>query len=124
MDHVEFGRYLSQQRELRGVSLEEVSRATKISVRLLLALESGQAERLPAQVFVVNHIRAYAQVIGLSPEEAVLRFEEIARLPADAATSPPERSRRGRVYRVLAAFILSLLLAGFLLAGHLLPWGR
>ena len=28
MDHVDFGRYLSQQRELRGMSREDISRAT------------------------------------------------------------------------------------------------
>ncbi|MET0401105.1 MAG: helix-turn-helix domain-containing protein, partial [Cystobacter sp.] len=42
MDYVEFGKYLSQQRELRGLSRDEVSRVTKISPSLLAALEEGQ----------------------------------------------------------------------------------
>jgi hypothetical protein len=76
-DHLGFGRYLAQQRELRGLSREEVSRVTKISPSLIAALEEGQIERLPARVFVLNYIRAYAQVIGLSPEEALLRYQEM-----------------------------------------------
>ena len=42
MDHAEFGKYLAQQRELRGMSRDEVSAKTKIPVSLLSALEGGQ----------------------------------------------------------------------------------
>lgn len=86
MDHADFGRYLSQQRELRGMSRDEVARATKIPPTLLAALEAGQVERLPERVFVLNYVRAYARVIGLEPEEAVLRYEEVDGLPT--ATTP------------------------------------
>jgi cytoskeletal protein RodZ len=77
VDYADFGRYLAQQRELRGVSRADVATATKIPVNLLAALESGEVERLPERIFVVNYIRAYAQVIGMESQEAVLRFEEI-----------------------------------------------
>ncbi len=46
MDHVEFGKYLSQQRELRGLSRDDVARETKIPPTLIAALEAGQVERL------------------------------------------------------------------------------
>src|SRR5258708_25630237 len=85
VDYADFGRYLAQQRELRGVSRMEVSTATKIPLNMLAALENGERERLPEKVFIVNYIRAYAQVIGLAEEEAVLRFEEI-----DKATQPSQ----------------------------------
>lgn len=125
MDYVEFGRYLSQQRELRGMSREEVSRATKISVRLLSALEEGQLERLPARVFVINHLRAYAQAIGLSAEDAVLRFEEIDQAPDTPPLPAPGRSRRSRAFLALAVLLLLLAVAGLALTGRLpLSWSR
>ncbi|MBJ6765192.1 helix-turn-helix domain-containing protein [Myxococcaceae bacterium JPH2] len=111
MDHVDFGKYLSQQRELRGLSREEVSRATKIPPSLVAALEAGQVERLPARVFVLNYIRAYAQVIGLSPEEAVLRYEEVDKAVPAPAPAQLERERRKRAYVSLAALVV-LVLAG------------
>ena len=77
MDYADFGRYLAQQRELRGVSRADVASATKIPANLIAALETGQVERLPERIFIVNYIRAYAQVIGMESQEAVLRFEEI-----------------------------------------------
>jgi cytoskeletal protein RodZ len=70
-----FGEYLKRQREVRGFSLEEVAEQTKISVRVLRALEAEDWAILPAEVFVRGFIRCYAEVIGINPEEALLRYE-------------------------------------------------
>ena len=110
MDHVEFGKYLSQQRELRGLSRDEVSRVTKISPSLIAALEEGQVERLPSRVFVVNYIRSYALVIGLAPEDAVLRYEEVSKAAPEASPAALERERRRRAWLVLGVVVLLVLL--------------
>lgn len=112
MDHVEFGKYLSQQRELRGLSRDEVSRVTKISPSLIAALEEGQVERLPSRVFVVNYIRAYATVIGLSPEDAILRFEEVDKATPEPSPVVLERERRRRAWWVLGVVLLVALGVG------------
>ncbi len=108
MDYVEFGKYLSQQRELRGLSRDEVSRVTKISPSLITALEEGQVERLPGRVFVVNYVRAYAQVIGLEPDEAVLRYEEVDKATPEPSPVALERERRRRAWFILAGVLLVL----------------
>lgn len=107
MDHAEFGKYLTQQRELRGMSREDVAAKTRIPPSVLMALETGQAERLPERVFVLNYIRAYAQTIGLAPEEAVLRYEEIY-TGASTVLSPVEleRRRKTRAWTILVALLL------------------
>lgn len=121
MDYADFGRYLAQQRELRGLSREEVSQATRIAVGMLSALEEGRAERLPGRVFVLHYIRAYARAIGLQPEDAVLRFEEVGET---VKTSPPpaalERARRRRaLWSLFAAVAVGVagLWAAFVLLG-------
>ncbi len=110
MDYADFGRYLTQQRELRGVSRADVASATKIPVNLLAALESGDVDRLPERIFVVNYIRAYAQVIGMESQEAVLRFEEIDRTvqtERESATTPhPIRTPRLAWPVILIAVLL------------------
>lgn len=112
MDHVEFGKYLSQQRELRGLSRDEVSQVTKISPSLIAALEEGQMERLPARVFVVNYIRAYATVIGLAPEEAVLRYEEVDKAAPEPSPAALERERRRRAWLALLVLLVVVLGVG------------
>ena len=108
MDYVEFGKYLSQQRELRGLSRDEVSRVTKISPSLITALEEGQVERLPGRIFIVNYVRAYAQVIGLEPDEAVLRYEEVDKATPEPSPVVLERERRRRAWFILAGVLLVL----------------
>jgi len=110
VDHLEFGKYLSQQRELRGMSRDEVSRVTKISPSLIAALEEGQVERLPTRVFVVNYIRSYATVIGLAPEDALLRYEEVSKATPELNPVALERERRRRAWVVLAVLLLLALL--------------
>ena len=100
---------------------EDVAARTKIPSSLLQALENGEAERLPERVFVANYVRAYAEVIGLAPEETVLRFEEIY-TGSSAAPTPVEleRRRRSRAWRILVA--LGLAVAGA--AAAFAWWGR
>lgn len=123
MDHVDFGKYLTQQRELRGMSREDISRATKIPPSLVAALEEGQFERLPARIFVLNYIRAYADVIGMAPEEAVLRYEEVDKATPAPSPAALEKERRKRAWMGLGAMVLVLALGAyvFLVATGKLP---
>jgi len=115
----EFGRYLGQQRELRGLTREDMSRSTKIPPSLLEALELGQVERLPERVFVVNFVRSYANVLGLEEEETLLRFQEVERNAEEGLThgrtlKPPKLSRQGTVWAIVLMVLLLGGLTGWL----------
>jgi cytoskeleton protein RodZ len=66
-----FGEELRRERLIREVSLEEISASTKISIRLLTALEKSDVSRLPAPVFTRGFIRSYSRHLGLDPDEMV-----------------------------------------------------
>ncbi|MBI5892111.1 MAG: helix-turn-helix domain-containing protein [Deltaproteobacteria bacterium] len=70
------GEYLKRQREMRGVSLEDISKVTKINIKLLNALESDSHENLPHQTFVKGFIRSYCKYAGIDADDAVLHYEE------------------------------------------------
>src|SRR5436853_7063788 len=69
-----FGEELRREREIRGISLKEISDATKISKRFLDAIEKNDHKTLPAPVFTRGFIREYARYLGLSSEEIVNRY--------------------------------------------------
>jgi cytoskeleton protein RodZ len=71
-----FGEYLRRERELREISLREISDETKVTYRYLEALEQDNESRLPAEVFTKGIIRSYAQYVGIDPDEALLRYQE------------------------------------------------
>lgn len=77
--------WLRAGRAQRGISLEEVSRITKIQVRILERLEAGKGEGLPADVFVRGFVRSFAKCVGLDEEEALRRYHACAN---PAAVSP------------------------------------
>src|SRR5215468_234807 len=66
---------MRREREMRGVSLEEISGSTKIGTRSLKALEEEDFEKLPGGIFNKGFVRAYARFLGLDEEQAVTDFE-------------------------------------------------
>jgi cytoskeletal protein RodZ len=69
-----FGEELRREREIRGISLKEISDATKISKRFLEAIEKNDHPTLPAPVFTRGFVREYARYLGLNAEEIVNRY--------------------------------------------------
>jgi cytoskeletal protein RodZ len=70
------GEFLRRERELRHISLDDVSEQTKISRRYLEAIEEGRYDRLPGETFVRGFIRSYAQSVGLDPVETLLMYNQ------------------------------------------------
>lgn len=62
---------LSTIRRNRGITLEQIADATKISVRLLTAIEEGEFRKLPGGIYDTNYIRQYARAIDYD-ESAIL----------------------------------------------------
>jgi cytoskeleton protein RodZ len=69
-----FGEHLKRERELRGVSIEEVSAATRISTKFLQAIEHGQWEQLPGGAFNRGFIRSASRYLGLDEESMVAEY--------------------------------------------------
>ena len=70
------GDALRKQRELLGLSLEEVARHTHLRVHYLQALEDGNFEMLPSTVQGSGMLKNYASFLGLDPEPLLLLFAE------------------------------------------------
>jgi cytoskeletal protein RodZ len=69
-----FGEKLRKQREQRGIELDAISNTTKISTRMLRALEEEHFDQLPGGVFNKGFVRAYARHVGLDEQEAIADY--------------------------------------------------
>ena len=108
-----FGEYLIRERKLRNIRLEEISHRTRISLKVLQALESNAREDLPSEVYVRGFLRAYARHVGLDENDLVLRYEDQAQRIQSTQREPvqPWKKRRVPVLRlVLVALAVGLLL--------------
>jgi cytoskeleton protein RodZ len=112
-----FGENLRREREMRGVTLQEISAATKISVRFLLALEEEEFTKLPGGIFTRSFIRAYAKYLGLDEERVLAEYHLVAQARPDvdlsrlSVTNPEAKRATSR------APIFTLVLAVVLLGG-------
>jgi len=116
-----FGENLKREREMRGVTLEEISNATKIGVRALQALEAEEFSKLPGGIFTRSFLRSYARYLGLDEDSVMAEYQIIA--PRDPNTDlrrigqqwplRAEKSSRAPLVGLVAA--ASLLAGGFAL---------
>jgi cytoskeleton protein RodZ len=78
---VSLGANLKRERELRGISLQEIANETKISLRLLEALESDRYDLLPGGIFRKSFLKSYAEYLGMNEEQVLheytLAFESV-----------------------------------------------
>jgi cytoskeletal protein RodZ len=69
-----FGRYLQAIRLEKAISLEVVSKETRIRKDILVMIEEENHDQLPDSVFVKGFIRAYAKAIDADGDEAIHRY--------------------------------------------------
>ena len=120
-----FGERLKREREMREVSLNEVTQATRIGPRFLEALENEQWDKLPGGVFNRGFVRAIARFLGLD-EENLLSEYDLAHGEQAISAPPPYESKIPPTplwIPALAVVVVLLLLAG-LVAGGIYGWRR
>jgi transcriptional regulator with XRE-family HTH domain len=92
------GAALRQERERRGLALGDVARATRFTVRQVLAVEEGRLADLPPHPYARGLVTAYASLLGLDPEATAREWGQVTgggaaarrsvfRVPAHARSS-------------------------------------
>ena len=113
-----FGERLKRERELREVSMEELTKATRISTRFVQALENEDWAKLHGGVFGHGFVRTIARYLGLN-EEALLGEYDSARaehLPPPAPKAEERIPAPPKWLPAVAALVVVLLLVvGFFL---------
>jgi cytoskeletal protein RodZ len=120
------GRYLKRTREARAMSVEEVSRATRIPVVSIERIEADHFDDLPGEVFVRGFLKAYARAVALPVDDVLARYTASRRVtwvtPLPIAT--PVKRSQGRRFGVVIAFVLLLILFTLALSIVLRPRGH
>src|SRR5256885_11967216 len=120
-----FGERLKREREMREVSLKEVTVATRIGSRFLEALENEDWAKLPGGVFNRGFVRAIARYLGLSEEHLLAEYdlahgEQAAPLPRATSNPIPSPSK----WIVIAGVLVALLVIMALIGGGIYGWRR
>jgi cytoskeletal protein RodZ len=73
----EIGEYLHRVREEKHISLKEVQEATKISMRYLEAIDRGDFDGIPGEVYRKGFLVNFANAIGLNGQEILQRYNQL-----------------------------------------------
>ncbi|HSK42478.1 MAG TPA: RodZ domain-containing protein [Candidatus Binatia bacterium] len=111
-----FGDRLRREREMRGITLEEITESTKISRRHLEALEGEHFDQLPGGVFNKGFVRAYAHFLGIDEDRAVADYaaasneqpEPEGKFPLEVHHQPDPELNPRRSYLPLAFAVAAL----------------
>jgi len=72
------GDMLREVREYRGISLDELTGHTRISMSYLKAIEAEDTTCLPAVAYLKGYLAQYAAEIGLEPHRVVQGYPPLA----------------------------------------------
>jgi len=115
----QIGKELKEVREEKGISLDEVAEKTKIQTRFLKAIENGNWEDLPEEVYLRGFLRTYAEALGLDGKEFVESYNRS--LNQDIPPSLPEEDEEEESSSQFLLLMIIIILIGLGVIG-VLAW--
>ena len=124
-----FGERLKRERELREVTLEEITQATRIGSRFLGALENEEWDKLPGGVFNRGFVRSIAHYLGLDEEAFLAEYDLAHAAHADQQAQKHALKIEDRIpptplWIPVALGLGILLLAAAIIFGGIYGWRR
>jgi cytoskeletal protein RodZ len=87
---------LRSARENKGLSLDDISKDTKIQKRYLTSLEEGDFTPFPGDVYVKGALRNYAEVVGMNPEEIISLYNQTKYINESKESEEKRNKKRRR----------------------------
>jgi cytoskeleton protein RodZ len=123
---ISIGEELRTARITRGLTIEQISAVTRISPRIVRAIEADDLQSVPGGVFIRGFLRMYAREVDLDPEDVVKRFRArfdpapptAAVADADEDPEPLDAASRSTDLGQLAAIGLIVIAAAAYLGIH------
>ncbi|WP_427153668.1 helix-turn-helix domain-containing protein [Streptomyces sp. TRM70308] len=120
------GRVLRQARLDAGLTVEQVSTATRVRTPIVQAIEQDDFSRCGGDVYARGHIRALAKAVGVDPQALVAQYDaEHGGRPKPTEAAPlfeaerlrPERRRPNWTAAMVAAIVVVVGFVGFTFVG-------
>lgn len=111
----EIGQILRNRREEKKLTLETISRKTRIPVKFLVALEEGDLSPFPAEVYYTGFLRSYARFLELDPDRLIQKYNE-AKAPAKETAPPAENKPQSASASRTAAILIVIFVVLVVLA--------
>lgn len=120
---IKVGQKIKESRLQKGLTLEDVSKSTKIKSHFLMAIENGEYNKLPSSSYAQGFVRNYVSFLGMPEKETLALFrrefdeENIFKvLPAGMAASGSfPRSKIKASQTFVTIFLVFFILLAFII---------
>lgn len=107
------GELLRVERERRGLTVRQAADELHLDAHLVSAIESNNFLALGAPVYAKGHLRKYASLLGLSPDDVIAHYQTLTDVPAVPTVMPLSASPpRERVSLRVPVWIITALVVG------------
>ncbi|MBM3776581.1 MAG: helix-turn-helix domain-containing protein [Acidobacteria bacterium] len=113
------GERLQQARQSQGLSLGEMARQLKLSVKQVEALERNDYRSFPGALWVRGFLRNYAKALGLDAEDLVAKAGLSVESKGESAAMTPTPAEPARERRRMLMLTLGFIIVGLFVLGLL-----
>jgi cytoskeleton protein RodZ len=118
VNEVKLGLFLKNQREKKGLTLEHLTKVTRLRSSYIEALENEEWDKLPGQVFIKGFLKTYTRALGLDYRQVLEQFKSSVPdhegLPKPLV--PPKKTNRVYISLVIIAVVMVALFIFFYLS--------
>src|ERR1700693_3465997 len=108
-----FGEHLKRERDMREVTLAELTAGTRIGPRFLEAIENEEWENLPGGTFTGGFVRSIAQYLGLDEEDLLSEYDLARGVQKTDAPAPYQNQLPSPPRWIPALGLLALVLLAY-----------
>lgn len=103
------GEKLKKLRSEKRISLNEVSKSTRIQVKYLECLEEGKYDQLPADVYAKGFLKNYAEFLGVDENILVRLYEKERGIKRNLEKNqlPPGKRKKQSEFLDVSSFVLT-----------------
>jgi cytoskeletal protein RodZ len=113
------GEIFKQRREALGLDLREISNTLRIKYAYLKALEDGDMESLPPEVYVKGYIHEYAKVLNIDPDPVISSYMHLISQPEPAQGRPSGETTQSKKRKTGYLLIPALLILAVIFVTYL-----
>lgn len=120
IDLEKIGKFLKEQRELKGLSITDISNSLCLRKTLITAIESGNWSLLPHEVYVKGYLKEYAHILNVYDGiHSDLTYDQ-TKVPSEIPIQQKSRAKRSHSpSQVIAYPLVFVLIVGLVILSQL-----
>jgi len=87
---------LTKVREAKGLTLQDINAATKITIANLDAIEKGIFHRLPEPIYARNFMKSYARMLGMDAQPLLRQYDSYLNTLNKSLSVPESEAERNK----------------------------